>query len=81
MKSLRDDGQPMFCPDFIFATIFANITYNAGARNDVRVNLGFASRFAKHFAVAFLGGKHFGACRGMDFQLRAAACIRDGLLL
>ena len=56
------------------------VNCNAGARNDVRLNLSSGPRFAKHFGVAFLGGKPFGACRGMDFQLRAAAYIRENLL-
>ena len=56
------------------------VSCNAGARNDVRLNLSSGPRFAKHFGVAFLGGKPFGACRGMDFQLRAAAYIRENLL-
>ena len=53
------------------------VNCNAGARNDVRLNLSSGPRFAKHFGVAFLGGKPFGACQGMDFQ-KTCGSIHSG---
>ena len=65
---------------FMTPVIFDNTGNNDGAKKPVRLNMSPGLLFAELFVVDFLGGQHFGACRGMDFELHAAAYIRDGLL-